>query len=333
MGSSAKFEYMLTVLTGPNAGAQQRLTHKKVVLGSSDAADIVLDDFDGPDVELAFARDRLRVLTQRDGVTTQAGAACVPGEPLYLKVPSTLRLSSRIQINVCAAAGELPSRLWQRLAATIAVIGLLGAGAYVAQNVGGLELIAGARASADPGPMDQVEAMPKKDNRFALIDPAIVAPAESFSGDGSRSLAPLPEAVPLAIVPKPALTVDDATEMLQQELTNADLAGLEVKPDAGVLRVVGMISPRQNSAWRKIRRAYDGKFAHIAPLLLDIEEQNETPPLAVASVWLGKDPEVITRDGLSLALGETTENGWRVETIEANAVRLVRGRQTIVIDF
>ncbi|MEM8693432.1 MAG: EscD/YscD/HrpQ family type III secretion system periplasmic domain-containing protein [Pseudomonadota bacterium] len=308
MGSHAAVTYLLTVLTGPNAGAQQRLTKRKMIVGSSDSADIFLDEFDGDDIEIAVSRGKLRVLTNTSGVHDETGKSCIAGEPLYLNMPATLSLKSNIQINICAAFAKPPSRTLPRLAAAIGAVALVGGVGYTAQYWSDLDLIGNAQAGA----MIEVQ-MPDQASPV-LPDIAILEPQ-------------------MAAVLPVRLSMDDATAMLEAGIAEEQLTGLEIKADAGVIRVSGIVSAGQMPQWRGIRSTYDTEFAHIAPLLIDITEQDDKPPLAVASVWLGETPELTTRDGATLMLGEITESGWRIETIEANSVQLVRGQQTIIIDF
>lgn len=319
MGRATQSPYLLTILTGPNAGAQQRLTSRRVMLGASDVADFILDDFEGPDVELTVSKDRIRFKTDRDGLRVIGAEPAEPGLPIYCDLPATVQLTDRIQANICCTHPTRKTGALTRMAAAVGVLAVLGAGGYVAMQSGQFDVISDANAGVNP----TEEIAPEE-----LSGELVAARLARF--DEAATQEPAAE---VATQETTRLTQADAEEMLLKALSDAGLSGLEAKAEGGVLRVKGLLSDARKSDWRAIRDQYDGQFGNIAPLLLEIEEDAEGPPLAIASIWLGDAPEVITRGGDILKTGDTTEGGWLISEITAGAVHLERGRQSIVIDF
>lgn len=310
MGSAGDFTYVLTVLTGPNAGAQERLDKRRFRIGSSSEADFILDDFEGPDVEISVARGKLRVVSERDEVQCQSGKTCLPGKPLFTDMPATLRLDDRVQINLsaaCAAKTRRSSGL--RIGAMVVMAAaLVGGVVYAAQ-----------------------QAQVLKTSKDAMSYQALAFDSEQAAIESAAAIVtdkPEPKIV------EPQVTTADAADALGQALAAAGLTGIEVTPDLGVIRVSGLYSPSQKSDWTQVRDIYEAEFGHIAPLLITIDQEDTVkPPLAVASVWLGEKPELTTRSGKVFSIGQVTETGWRVSEIMHKAVLLERGSQKIVIDF
>lgn len=304
MTTAGEFSYILTVLTGPNAGAQERLSKRVLRVGASRDADIILDDFTGPDVEISVSRGKLRVRSERDEVRCETGQSATPGKPLFTDMPATLHLDDHIQINLSAALAARPGRRGARFGTVVAAALLIGGAVLGAQQTMGIQIFPDATASVTPLPDPQIAAVKK------AAEMVREAPASA-----------------------PRITSLDAAEALEAAVKGAGLEGLDIVSDMGVLRVSGLYSVAQKGEWQRIRKAYDTKFGHVAPLLISIEEESNAPPLAIASVWLGDTPEVTTRSGEVLMLGQVTETGWRVADIKPSAVYLERGRQRIAIDF
>lgn len=300
MATRGKRDYLLTVLTGPNAGAQQTLTKRRVTLGTSGATDFFLDGLDG-DVEVTVANDRVRVASDRGDVALHGKPPPPAGQALIAQLPATFDLGRVAQINISTSGRPAPRRAG-RLVGAAAVLTLLVGGGYALTL--GQGLISEVFASTP--------------DTITYTQPAAVAAAE-----------PEPAAEP----ERPRVTFDDARTALENAVEDAGLDGLTLRAETGLIRVTGTINKSRVGTWADIRKAYDSQFGLVGPLLVKITEESDAPPLAVASVWLGENPQITTRDGVVMSLGDGTESGWKLSAIQATSVELTRGRQTIVIEF
>lgn len=303
--------YLLTVLQGPNAGAQVRLGRGGVTLGPDDHSDIALDDPGLPSVRLDFSGHRLRIDTVPEGVTLDDGRTLAAGRAGQIDLPATFDIGEGSRINVCRVATAAPQRPRRRGGGWVPVVTL------------GLALTAvgltGAASVLLPA-AESVEA-----------DPAAAAPA---APDVTRHAATpaRQEIVPTDPAPGPSDT-EAAAAALRDLVTEAGLIGLSVAAEGGAIRVTGRRSPEQAGAWSEVRRTFDQANRAGVPLLIDIREEAVGAPLAVASAWFGGEPEITTRDGALLGIGDETSDGWVIEGIAPGEVTLARDGQTLVIEF
>ena len=326
-------QYLLTVLTGPNAGAQVDLAARKISVGASHEDDVILDGFVGPSIEIAVSKDKMRVLTARDDAAVIDAGPIKAGKPSYANLPATVQASRNIQINLCRKQAVRPRRSYKWAIAACLVLGL-GIGGHFALGSGNLATISNAFAKIDRSamPFENLDA-----EMIESIEPEAVAayPEDMARAMNAENIAldeivPEPAALPVA-VPKP--TESDALADLNGQIEEAGLTGLSAELESGMMRVSGIVMKSQTNAWKRVRDAYDGQFGQVAPLLVSMTEEADTPPVTVSSVWLGDQPELSTRDGQILRKGDTTESGWIVTVIAASEVHLERGKQRVVIEF
>ncbi|MEM9341906.1 MAG: EscD/YscD/HrpQ family type III secretion system periplasmic domain-containing protein [Pseudomonadota bacterium] len=301
MAARGKRDYLLTVLTGPNAGAQQTLTKRRVTLSASGTSDFYLDGLDEGDVEITVAKDRVRVASDRGDVALHGKPPPPSGQALIAQLPATFDLGHVAQINISTSGGTA-SRGAGRLVGIAAVLLLFAGGGVALQS------------SLGQGFITEVVASTPDTVTYTQAPIATTAPVEEEPA-------------------RPKVTFDDARTALENAVENAGLDGLTLRSETGVIRVTGTINKSRLGAWNEIRKAYDSQFGLIGPLLVNITEESDAPPLAVASVWLGENPQITTRDGTVMGIGDGTESGWKLSVIEATSVKLTRGRQTIVIEF
>lgn len=320
--------YLLTVLAGPNAGAQAPLGGAQVSVGG-EGCDVVLDGWTGAPMTLAMRGERVRVRPGDAPLTLGAHASGEPIEPgatrvaaLPITVGAVDEAGRPLQLHLCRAtparrgAGLRRAILGSAVAATVI-------GAVVAATDAGLlsmEALAGpaaARVEAERGG----QVLPE---RVALAEPSPVeaqaTPAEA-------------DAAPIAVAAVEVDTPERAAEALAAAAAEAGLVGLEIEARGEVVRVGGRRAPEQAADWSRVRQAFDGRWSGRVPLIVDVEEVATAAPIAVASAWLGDAPEVTTRDGAVFGLGDEVPGGWRIEEIRAGAVALARGRQNVVIEF
>lgn len=311
MAKTAKNPYLLTVLTGPNAGAQERLSSGRVTLSGELGADFVLDGLDGPSIQLAIAKDRLRVKSERDDLVVSGKARVAPGVASITALPATLELAGNIQIHLCReAAPKKRKSAMRRLATAALCLVAIGAATLTVK-------------APSPGFFGEAMASiltPPEPQDVAALE---VAPDAQAPSEGE-----LPAQVPVALP-----TLEDARTEMMEQIKAADLRRLRATIDDGALRVVGTITDTQSDAWHDIRRGYEKRYGQIAPLLAKITEEVEVAPVTIMAIWLGETAEFSTAQGDILRQGDVTRSGWTVTGISATAVRLTRGDQEAQVDF
>ena len=304
MMNSSKSPFLLTVMTGPNAGGQIALANGAFTIGSDPDSDVVLDDVAGRVACVAMSGTRAGVEPAIPGVSILGEGELQPGRSRRAELPATLKLPGDVTIHLCRAVPEP-----RRRAAPIPL-------AIMAVAVGGFALVASAQIRVGTS------------TAGAAVPPPPAAVAQ------------VAEATAVTIEPAPTQAAgpcgdcaDQAAEALLAMIAEQGLAGLHVEADGDVVRVSGQRDPRQADGWSRISRAYDAEWGSRAPMLLDVSETADAPPIAVASAWLGDAPEVVTRDGARLRVGDVTDGGWQVAEIAAGHIALTQGDARILIDF
>lgn len=289
MPERGKKHYLVTVLTGPNAGAQVPVGKGTTRIGTEDGADIQLDTLAAGRVALGFSRNQVRIRPTSVAVRDSGGRTCPAGRTTLLSLPTAVFLDDQTQIHLCRTTPARPP------------MAAFGTGFGLAALVFGM-----ATAGALTGP-DSAAVPPQADRHLT-------------AGPG------LPRA-------QPAITADAAADALRAKADELGLEGLSVASDGEAVRVTGSYGLEQSGAWHSLRRLHDDRFGGRIALLADVTESDLSPPFAIASVWLGDAPEIITQDGAALKPGETSAEGWQVDAILPDKVRLTRASQTIEIAF
>ncbi len=283
-----------------------RLDDRPVRIGGSEDDDIVLDAFGPGRIVLTLRGSTARLQAEgleidahgRDGMIHVADGGCA-----MAPLPLTVAFGSGTFFHVRRT-------VQRRTAGTVALAGL-AIPVAVAIVFGGVAvanlLPQRAVGQADTGPL-------------ATGSPVVAAFGALQEPDAAADN---------QVAADPAT----AARSLEEMAVRAGLSGLRAVPGDGVIRIEGHVSASQAGAWADLRQAYDRSFGLTVPMLIDVAETPEAPPLSVAAIWLGEPPEVVTREGHTLRLGEATEDGWTVAAIRSGAVELTRAGQRVVIEF
>jgi hypothetical protein len=306
MANATRKPYLLTVLTGLNAGAQEQLSRGRFTIAGSGSADFLLDGLEGPSLQLAIVKGRMRVLSDRDDLRVIGLGRVVPGMAIITDLPATLQIGPDIQLHVCqqATAKKRPS-IVRRVLTTVGCLAVLGAA--------GLTIA---------GPQNAV---------FGEAVANILAPAEPAPSEVARHTETAPQEPTVA--PAPALTLDDALAMLKERVAKDGMSNLVIEASDGAIRVTGSIRKLKASAWGATRIAYERQFGQIAPLLADISETTEGAPVAISAIWLGAVPEFSTPEGDILRVGDLTATGWTIIAITPTFVALERDSDRAMVEL
>ena len=127
--------------------------------------------------------------------------------------------------------------------------------------------------------------------------------------------------------------VDLAAKSLQEQMLAAGLEGMNVLVEDGILRVTGALPTDRTDSWRQLRTRFESEFGQSLPLVVQVQEGSSSPILAVSSVWLGNAPEIRTKGGAVLRIGDSTGDGWVIRAIAKGEIQLERGSQTTSVRF
>lgn len=310
--------YLLTVLTGPNAGAQIALPARRTSIGGGLSSGVILDGVPDTALDLSLTRNRARVQVAVDGIDIHGVGPCRPGSASVMSLPVVMSLNDATQIHVCRTAPDLPPRQhrrFSRLAILAAAIGLGGIGVSYVLDLPGL---------------------PAQANVAGLIPAATVTPGTPQTATEPATLA-IPQTVTRpAEIPQidPAATVEAARVSLETAGAEAGLIGLKISADSETVRVSGSYGTDQAPAWTRLRRAYDTEWGARVPLILgNLTVAEAVAPIAIASALLSDPREVVTRDGTTYRIGDITDAGWTVTSIELDSVGLSKGEAAVEIEF
>lgn len=289
--------YLLTVLSGPNAGAELALSGARRTLGGSATQDIRLDGLADEALLFAMERDRLAL---RPGagvvIATRDGATLAPGRTAHLPLPAHLTVDGRVSLHLCRLhqPRSFLARRLPALAAAAAVLCAFGFGFGTLLSTSGLATASIATQVVSP-PVEQ---------------------------------APRPQPAPC--VPTCAEAAAEAFHALVEE---AGLVGVIASPDGDILRVSTQGIAQGDPRWAEVRTVYDSVWAARVPLLVDRARPVPKAPFAVQSVWLGTPAEVTTRDGAVYRAGSIVPGGWTIEAIRSGSIDLRSGATQIRIEF
>ncbi|KAB7536409.1 FHA domain-containing protein [Klebsiella pneumoniae] len=156
-----------------------------------------------------------------------------------------------------------------------------------------------------------------------------VAAAALLLSTLAYALSPSPPA-PLLSAEHPATaqplppTLMQLQEELEAALQRAQLTQLRVSTEEGVLQVSGPLADSQQTAWQKVRYWLDSRSGSRLVVMTHFTAPDEAPPSTrdVAAVWFGPSPYVVGSRGNKIYPGQTLTQGWVIDAIEMQGIRL-----------
>ncbi|SDL86495.1 Inner membrane component of T3SS [Modicisalibacter muralis] len=126
-----------------------------------------------------------------------------------------------------------------------------------------------------------------------------------------------------------ALAASSATpgEALRQQLSQANLDGLQVQDSGSHLIVSGEFAPERYADWTDVQRWFDRHYGSSHVLISNAQPSlaADKPAFEFRAVWLGDNPYVIGPSGRRLYPGATLREGWVLSEISDKGVMLRRG--------
>ncbi|RMC34921.1 SctD/MshK family protein [Paracoccus alkanivorans] len=307
--------FLLTVLSGPNAGARTSFAGGKMRIGGGNEDQIILAGVPAGAMTLRADGETLRVQAGAEGIHCHDGATgfahSLPtdGKSFETRLPATLRLNDETMI-VLSRLGPAASRSsGRRMMVGVAVVAMV-AGLWIGARLDG---------PAAQGLITQAQASLPADS---------IPPRERTR--------PEREAMLTATSPRRECIedcIEKAAVSFDERLDEAGLDGLQLVAEQGVLRVTGTMTEGQGETWRRLRARFEADFGQSLPLISEISEGTPEPVLAVSSVWLGKVPEIRTKSGNVFRVGDTTPDGWEIRGISVGEIRMSRNSRNISVRF
>ncbi|KEZ63307.1 SMAD/FHA domain protein [Pseudomonas amygdali pv. tabaci str. ATCC 11528] len=285
----------LEILHGLHQGVSLLLDNPVYVIGSAVPADLVLGDAD-----VAEQHVRLRFSVEH--------VAIVAIEALGDDVTVFDSLGQRRVVNVGHG---------QRISLPVELL------------VGQSRLCLRSTRSARPIPaVSRRLALLKWPALAALLLLVTCATAFAFRAPAESVRHSIADSVPGSSVPgKNAPTLSQARSWLEGALQDARLTQLRVEERGGQLNVEGAFPAAQKSSWLQIQQAFDTRFGQHIVLTPNVQASTAlaAPRVRFQAVWFGRNPYVIDEHGKRVYPGALLPDNWRLESIEGNQVRLVRG--------
>ncbi|PHX29093.1 FHA domain-containing protein [Pseudomonas amygdali] len=162
----------------------------------------------------------------------------------------------------------------------------------------------------------------------ALLLLVTCATAFAFRAPAESARHSIADSVPGSSTPvKSAPTLTHARSWLEAALQDVRLTQLRVEEQGGQLSVEGAFPAAQKSSWLQIQQAFDTRFGQHIVLTPNVQASTAlaAPRVRFQAVWFGRNPYVIDEHGKRVYPGALLPDNWRLESIEGNQVRLVRG--------
>ncbi|EGH03334.1 hypothetical protein PSYAE_15506, partial [Pseudomonas amygdali pv. aesculi str. 0893_23] len=162
----------------------------------------------------------------------------------------------------------------------------------------------------------------------ALLLLVTCATAFAFRAPAESARHSIADSVPGSSTPvKSAPTLTQARSWLEGALQDVRLTQLRVEEQGGQLSVEGAFPAAQKSSWLQIQQAFDTRFGQHIVLTPNVQASTAlaAPRVRFQAVWFGRNPYVIDEHGKRVYPGALLPDNWRLESIEGNQVRLVRG--------
>ena len=321
MGSGNHSQYMMTVLTGPHAGAEINLDTSRQRIGSQKSNDIRLSGTADEALRFRLGSGKI-ALRPGDGVVVAARGKepFESGKTSTISLPAHVTLDDKTSLYFCELAVESRARSPLLSLAVVAALGLFVA---VKPNATGL---AEASVLAN-SPIEFVE---------PLVHTVAAPPARPTVQEAEKPAEEMPVQLAQAETTEPKTCTQCETvaaAALETFMTDQGLSGFTILPETGVIRVFTSGMAVGDERWKAARAKYDRLWSSTVPLLLQKARPIPKAPFAIASVWLGHEPELETRDGVTYRIGDTTPDGWRITDIKSGQVDVAMGEDRVRIEF
>lgn len=289
--------FLLTVLSGPNAGAELGISGGRTSVGGHRRQDIQLDGLPDKAMKFVIERDMLLLRPLKGSeIATRDGTILRPSRTVKLPLPAQLTVNGNTTLHICKLHQE-KSFFARRAKVLVASAAIIGLSSFWLSTLVSTSSLATAAIAPEPH----------------LPDTPIAAPDPDAQCGGS--------------------CVETAAAAFRDLLIEAGLLDVVVTPSGDILRIKVSSAARNDPAWAAVRTAYDQKWSMRVPLLLERAKPALEIPFAIKAVWLGQSAEVTTQDGAVYRVGSTVPGGWTIEAIRSGSVDLRSGDTQIRIDF
>ena len=284
----------LSVRSGRHAGAQQAISMTAFSIGSSFESDLVLSD---PSVWPSHAR--LSVRDQMIKVEAVASPLFVNGTELALNAAAETRLPSRLRvgdIEIDIGSVGFTSNIGSQMPKI-----LIGLAALLILGGSSVFLLQGGSLfGAKPASLSRSQPSGERASSLSLAE------------------------------------IHSAANILRERLAAAKISTVQIVESAGMIRAKGTVTSASKDSWDALQVWFDDTYGRGVLLQSEVAVLNPeapTPPIAIQSVWTGKQPYLIDGQGKKHFEGVLLKDGWIIERIEPEKVTLTRNNQRMVLTF
>jgi hypothetical protein len=312
----------LSVVAGIHSGVTYALKSREFRIGSAPHSDIVLRD-------PGIAAEHVKLLLERGTASIEAtgGDIIIDGEPIArgqgcrTKLPFRLKLcNAELEFAATRGGASGTARIFQTATATVG--GPLLAVALIVSLAYGLSAMA--RESSSPAGASDTIADIKNWAHVAWA-------GRSPSSGGVRKSEP-PRSVERPGSPP---RIAEAEHELKARLAGARLGAARVDAAGGRLAVSGQIGKQDVAAWTGIQQWFDQTYGDhlVLTTAIAIVDGKAAPVLQPQAIWYGEHAYVVAADGARYYEGTVLENGWTIQSIEADRILLSRDGQTSALTY
>jgi len=129
--------------------------------------------------------------------------------------------------------------------------------------------------------------------------------------------------------------LDEAARSLTARLNAEGLRTLSVRVVDRHLVVSGNLAKRQAATWAAVQQWFDQSHAGLVLLTANVTvgDNRALPTLQLQAVWYGKQPYIITAEGMKYYQGAFLDNGWIVQEIAEDRVVLAKDGETFALTY
>lgn len=304
--------FTLFIESGLHAGVVQRFAPGMYTIGSELESDVVLSDPGVASIHVILEMDHngLRLEPLKGSVTVDSEVEPLePGAERHLALPTTFQIgTTRISVKAPHDAVRNQKRMRVAVAATSAVI----------VTVFGLYTFGPMASSVGPSKRS-VESELAPDLATGVDETA----AGRSGGPATPSLAE--DADTTAAVD---VTLDDVASELRGRLQEASLDSIDLVLAGDRLLAQGTAEPDKMTEWQSVQMWFDTEYGRKFLLVSEVTaaEKQEPPKLAIEAVWVGDKPYLMA-GGRRFHEGDAIGEGWKIERIVADEIKLRRGDQ------
>lgn len=316
-----KKPYVLSVLSGPNAGASLAMGSGRSIIGNGEDATVMLDtDCEHP-IRISLQNNALSIKTDSTSVSFYDGEPIPANTFIKRTLPATVCVDETTVVSFNKVQHKSNFRRNLEFAGSMTAL----VAAFLLSWFGG-DLIQ-ALSPQNTTMASPIDSSPNV-GEYALKATAVLEVPQIMAQPDTM----LPED-PTVNTGCNADCIHWASVELQDQFKQNDMNGLSIEPATDVIRISGYLPDNKLGTWDVIRKDLETQWGMSLPLIINLSEEPSGPNVVIASVWLGASPEVRTKRGEVLYIGDSTDDGWSLNEVLPGYVVFVKNGLTTNVSY